>query len=207
MQQAHVLLYPCNVVGFIRLAMLAVAILFVSVFGMAGWEVSQNARLAIAAWLLFCVLILDLADGYLARKLGHATQFGALFDLAIDLLNHTFVWILSGLAIAPLFIALEWTTGLFIAAFATRPTKTWKAALVDKGPWLLRIYWHPIPGNPLAGYSNVAHFVFPLSLYVFGAPMWLTWPALPGLIIFELVTVYMLYTFIKILVAEAHASM
>jgi phosphatidylglycerophosphate synthase len=149
-------------------------------------------------------LILDVVDGYLARKLGHVSNFGALFELTIDLLSHTFVWLLSGLAIAPIFIALEWTTGLYIAAFATRPSRSWKTTLVESGPWLVRLYWQPMRPNLVTGYSNVAHFIFPVSLFVFGRLTWLGYLALPGLIIFEVVSIYMIIAFVKLLVDEHH---
>jgi phosphatidylglycerophosphate synthase len=204
MKNISLFFYPCNLVGYIRLGMLAGAALATALYPAAAW--SLGGRLGLALWLAVSGLILDVLDGYLARKLGHATHFGALFELTIDLLTHTLVWQLSGLAIAPLFIALEWTTGLYIAAFATRPERGWKIALVERGPWLVRLYWKPLRLNWLTGYSNVAHFIFPISLFVFGRLTWLGYLALPGLIIFEIVSVYMIYGFVKILVDEGSSQ-
>lgn len=186
--------------------MLTIAVVVVGMYSYADWQMSWELRLGIAVWLFFCLLVLDLLDGYLARRLGHTTKFGTLFELTLDLLTHTFVWTLSGLAVAPLIIAFEWTVGLYVAAFTLRPTSNWKTTLVEEGPWLMRLYWQPMRINLLNDYSNVAHFVFPISLFVFGSPMWLSYLALPGLIMFEVVGFYMLYTFTKILVAEGQVA-
>jgi phosphatidylglycerophosphate synthase len=203
MKQTSVLLYPCNIVGYVRLTMLVAAAAVVALYGAAGWQMGWALRFGIAVWLFFCLLILDLLDGHLARKLGHATKFGALFELTLDLLTHTFVWTLSGLAIAPLLIALEWSVGLYIAAFTMSPNSRWKTILAEQGPWLSRLYWRPMRVNLLNDYSNVGHFVFPMSLFVFGAPMWLGYLALPGLIVYEVTAVYALFVFMKILVDSA----
>ena len=85
MKQTNILLYPCNVVGYIRLAMLVIAVAMVGFYNYAGWQIGWELRLGIGVWLFFCLLILDLIDGYLARKLGHVTKFGALFELTLDL--------------------------------------------------------------------------------------------------------------------------
>ena len=201
-KQTNVLLYPCNIVSYLRLAMLIAAVSVVVLYNSSGQPMNWGLRLGIGIWLFLCLLILDLVDGYLARKLGHETKFGALFELSLDLLTHTFVWTLSGLAIALALIALEWAVGLYIAAFSLRPNQRWKTVLAEQGPWLVRLYWQPMRINWLNDYSNVAHFVFPISLFVFGRPMWLSYLALPGLIVFEVVAVYMLYIFMKILAAE-----
>ena len=199
----HVLLYPCNIVGYVRLLMLITAVLAVGLTD--NWEttLSPTARWLIAIWLFVCLLILDILDGYLARRFQHSTQFGALFELTLDLLTHTFVWYLSGLSFAWLIILIEWVTGLYIAAFTLRPDQSWKITLSEHGPWLVRQFWRPASINWLNDYSNLAHFLVPISLFLFGQPNWLTWLMLPGLIIYEVVTLYMAYTFLRILVNEA----
>jgi hypothetical protein len=178
--------------------MLIIAVVIVSFYPMLGWWM----RFGIAVWLFICLLILDLIDGHLARKLGHVTKFGTLFELTLDLLTHTVVWTLSGLFFAPFLIALEWTVGLHIAAFSLHPTENWKNILVQEGPWLVRVYFKPMQVNLLNDYSNVAHFVFPMTLFVSGTVNWISYLMLPGLIIFEVVSVYMLYTFMKILLVK-----
>lgn len=201
-KQTNILLYPCNIVDYTRLAMLILAVIVVSTTHVTGWQMSWGLRLGLGLWLAFGVLVLDVVDGHLARKLGHTTKFGALFELMVDLLSHTFVWFLSGLAVAPFLIALEWAVGLHIAAFTMRTDASWKTTLTEQGPWLVRLYWRPARVNWLNGYSNIGHFVFPISLFVFEAPMWLSYLALPGMVMFEAVSAYMLVTFMKILVTE-----
>lgn len=198
----NILLYPCNIVDYTRLAMLLLAVGLVAIYTTAGWPMGEGLRWGIAVWLAVSLLLLDMVDGHLARKLGHTTQFGTLFELTLDLLSHTFVWTLSGLAVAPLLIALEWTVGLYIAAFAMRTDTRWKSTLAEQGPWLVRLYWRPMRINWLNGYSNVGHFIFPISLFVFQTPMWLSYLALPGMILFEVVSAYMLLTFMTILAAD-----
>ena len=207
MKKDNILLYPCNIVGYVRLAMLITAIVLVGIYAGFEWNMSVLLRFGIAVWLGLSLLLLDVIDGYLARKYGHETTFGSLFELTIDLLTHTFVWTLSGLAIAPLFIALEWTAGLYVAAFAMRPDDSWKNTLIEKGPWLMRVYWRRTSGiNWLSVYSNTAHFVFPVSLFVFSTLNWIGYVSLPGLVVFEVVTVYMIYVFLKLLVVEGRKS-
>jgi len=191
----HILLYPCNVVGYVRLLGLVVILGVVLFFEANGREMGVLFRFGLAIALLIDSLILDIVDGYLARKLGHATKFGAVFELAIDLITHTTVWFLSGLTIAPLFIIIEWTCGLFIAVFILSPDESWKIYLREKGPWLVRVYWARPSINLLNNYSNAAHFVYPMTWFVFGEFNLLSGMALPGLIIFELVSLYMIYVF------------
>ncbi|MEM7344729.1 MAG: CDP-alcohol phosphatidyltransferase family protein [Chloroflexota bacterium] len=198
----NILLYPCNLVGYGRLILLAGMAGIVYGYHWLGLTLGSNHRWGIAGGLFVTVLLLDIADGYLARKLGHATKFGAILDFTIDLLNHTFVWVLSGLSLAPLIIAIEWTAGLLVATFIREPTHHWKATLLQAGPGLVRVYFQPMRLNLLNVYSNLAHFAFPISLFVAGQITWLSYLMLPGLLVFELVTLYMIYTFLKILIAE-----
>ncbi len=207
MKKDNILLYPCNIIGYVRLAMLVATIILIAIYKNFHWDMSLALRFGIAIWLALSLLVLDVVDGYLARKFDHVTTFGALFELTIDLLSHTFVWTLSGLTIAPLFIALEWTAGLYAAAFTMRPDESWKNTLIEKGPWLMRVYWQRTSSiNWLSVYSNIAHFLFPISLFVFSSFTWLSLVSLPGLIIFEVVTLYMVYVFLRLLVIEGRAG-
>ncbi len=203
---SNILLYPFNLVGYGRLAMLTMAVVTVYLYTFMGWAIGSGLRWGIAVWLFICLLILDVVDGYLARQLGHVTNFGAVFELTIDLLTHTFVWVLSGLTLAPLIIGIEWIAGLLVAIFIRQPAHHWKTTLVQEGPWLVRFYFQPLRLNLLNVYSNLAHFIFPISLFVVGLVTWFSYLMLPGLLVFEVVTIYMIYTFIKILVVEDEAG-
>ena len=127
-------LYPATLVGVARLALLAgaVATHLLLAAGPFGW----GAVLVVT--LLSLSRLLDLVDGSLARRFDQTTAFGSLFDLALDLITHTTVWLLSGFFLAPLLIVLEWTTGLFVAAVALPAAGHWKIKLTINGPPLIR---------------------------------------------------------------------
>jgi phosphatidylglycerophosphate synthase len=196
-QKDNVLLYPCTIVGYIRLILLGSAIAW------HGASISL-AEAQTAPWgvaiLTGLSLLLDLLDGYLARKYGHLTQFGILFDLAIDLITHTFVWIISSFYFAGVFIILEWTTGLYVVAFSMRPAAYWKNMLIDHGPFFIKVYFSRNQRNLWSAYSNIGHFIFPITLYLGNIPIWLSYATLPGLLIYEAVTLYMLYILVRVLV-------
>ncbi len=199
-----ILWYPCNLVGYFRLFWLFATVGFIVFMQATGGEPSFWLRFWLAIGLIFPVLLLDILDGWLARRLNHTTKFGGVFELIIDLLSHTSVWVLSGMEIAPLFIAIEWTTGIFIAIFTFVPNDSWKVLLKEKGPLFVRLYYaRPTGINILNNYANAAHFAYPIALFVFQEFTAINWLALPGLIIFELVSLYMIYTFVlQILIME-----
>ena len=196
----QILLYPCNIVGYIRLIWLFATIGTVALYQLNGLEPSFWLRFWLSIGLLIDILLLDILDGYLARKYGHVTKFGAVFELTIDLLSHTVLWVLSGLAIGPLFMAIEWTTGLLIAIFSFMPDNAWKTILSEQGPWFARVYFARSGGvNIINNYGNAGHLVFPLAYFTFQTFTPLHIVALPGLLMFEIVSLYMIYTFVKLL--------
>jgi phosphatidylglycerophosphate synthase len=198
-QKNNILLYPCTIVGYIRLILLSSAIVWhVVVINLVE---TQQVQWGVAL-LTGLSLLLDLLDGHLARKFGQATSFGTLFDLAIDLITHTFVWIISGFYFAGVFIILEWTTGLYIVAFSMRPAAHWKNTLIDQGPLFIKLYFSANQRNLWSAYGNISHFVFPITLCLSNAPIWLSFVTLPGLIIYEVVTLYMLYILVRVLAAN-----
>lgn len=196
LSESNILFYPCTLVGYARVLLLAAAVTSQWALG----AVVSKAWLEVAFGLLIGLsILLDLLDGYLARRFGHDTNFGKLFDLVIDLTTHTVIWIVSELQIAFIFIVLEWTAGLYAAAFSLQPNAHWKKTLIKKGPALVKTYFANNQRNALSAYGNMAHFVFPLSFYVDYLPVWIAYLALPGLILYEIITTYMLYTFIRLL--------
>ena len=200
---AKPLLYPCNIVGGVRLAMLILAVITIYLYTFMGWPLDIRLRWGIAIHLFVSSLLLDIVDGFLARKFDHVTEFGTLFDQIIDLLSHTFVWTLSGLSIAPAIIAIEWTSGLLAAAIAARSPHHWKDSLVDEGGRFIRSYFQNGGYNFLNIYSNLAHFVFPISIFISGVITLLGYIAVTGVLIYEVVTVLMIYTFTKFSLAES----
>jgi phosphatidylglycerophosphate synthase len=160
--------------------------------------------------LEFAVLVgvsglLDLLDGYLARRWGHTSSFGVLLDLALDLMTHTLLWAHSDLPLAAALIALEWVAGLYVAAVSLQPGAHWKRELVRDGPPLIAAYFANHQRNLLSAYSNLAHFLLPMALYVQGRTSWVTYATLPGLLLYEGVTIYMLFAMAR-LVLHADAE-
>src|SRR5262245_19152764 len=115
---ASLLVYPCTLVGYMRLALLISAVWFHLFWG--GEQDSFWARTVVVG-LIGLSLLLDGVDGSLARRHGHTSRFGVLFDLTIDLSTHTVVWILSGFYLATLLIILEWNTGIYTVALLGLP--------------------------------------------------------------------------------------
>ncbi|UJW77415.1 CDP-alcohol phosphatidyltransferase family protein [Rhizobium sp. SL42] len=74
---------PANVVTAVRAAM-------VSLTGAAVLFLNQLDQTDIALWTLVGVVLVALAmdgiDGYLARRFGHTSEFGARFDMEVDAL-------------------------------------------------------------------------------------------------------------------------
>lgn len=194
------MVYPCTVVGYVRLVLLVSAVslhLFTIENGSELW------RKVTIAGLLGLSCLLDGIDGYLARKYGHTSLFGALFDLTLDLSTHTVTWFLSGFYLAMLFLILEWATGLYIAAFSMQPETSWKTVVTKKGPPLIDYYFSNHQRNLLSAYGNISHFALPAALYLQLSVTWAYYLLWPGLILYELVTLYLLYTFITILVKNS----
>jgi phosphatidylglycerophosphate synthase len=140
--------------------------------------------------LLAVSRLLDLLDGAVARKTGEVTRAGALIDLSADLLTHTLVWWLSGLAAAPALVGLEWAAGLCIGIRTVRGTASWKRALAEESGRLMRIYFGRNQRNALSAFANFSHFAAPMAAYAGAGP--LVFVFVPGLVLYEVVTVLLI---------------
>lgn len=202
----RILLYPCNIIGYIRLAMLAMAVGFIFFYDYKGWQLTYELRWYIAIWLFVGPSALDCIDGYFARKYGHTTNFGALLELTTDMLVHTTVWLLSGLKIAPFIIALEWSAALYVAAFSLQKEESWKQTLSQTGSRLIRYYFKPMKYNAFCEYCNLAHFALPVALFVSGEMTLFAYIMLPGLLVYEFVTIEMLQIFGRTILEQDSVS-
>lgn len=191
-----ILLYPCTIVGYVR-GVLLVGALALHFGGGNAWD-EHWVRIACAG-AVGLSLLLDGLDGYLARVFGHTSHFGALFDLMLDLVTHTVVWVASGIRLAVAFVMLEWAAGVCIVALSRRQSISWKTTLTEQSPHLIRYYFSRNQRNLLSAYSNIGHFVIPIAFYLKIADTWMPLTFLPGLAVYEAVTAYMLYTFVRIL--------
>lgn len=177
--------YPCNWVGAVRLLLLAAAV---------GLHLSAanapSTRLAVIA-LLAAVGLLDLLDGYLARRLGQVSRLGTGLDFLTDQSAHTALWLAAaGTAAVPL-MALEWLTGLAILRCTLRQETHWKELLLANGDALIRAYFSGHQRNALAALAAVSHFALPAGLYL-GLPPWAVWIWAPGVGLYAWVTLRML---------------
>ncbi len=189
-----ILLYPCTIVDFIRLLLLGGAVV-------VGALEEPELRPGFVA-LVGLSRFLDLFDGYLARKFDHTTRFGTLFDLLLDLTTQTVLWIASDFYLAPALLILEWAAGLYVAAFTMGPGRHWKTVLLENCPGFIRYYFSHHQRNFLSAYGNIAHFLFPVALYLGFSAGWLDAVLLPGLILYEVVTAYMLGALMGLLVRD-----
>ena len=184
------LIYPCNLVGYGRLLLIVVA---VSVYISSGDPAARWVFLG----CLVASLLLDLTDGFLARLYSHTGTFGVLLDLALDLVTHTIVWIASEWRFAVLLILLEWTAGVLSAVISVRSDTTWKQRFNTRGWAPIRYYFRRHQRNLLSAYSNIAHFLFPAALFLSLSNTWIYILTVPGLIVYETVTVVMILMYIS----------
>lgn len=185
-----VLLYPCTLVDYLRLVLLAGALVL--------HITSDYEEMPIWLRLGFVLLIaasslLDILDGYLARKLNHSSRFGLVLDFTIDLLTNTLVWTVTGWYFAPVILLIEWLVGGFAMMVALGPGAHWKTTFDDQSPRLIAMYFRNNQRNLLSAFSNICHSAFPLALYVGSMAAWVVYLTLAGLIVYGIVTLYMLY--------------
>lgn len=61
--------------------------------------------------LLLLIIALDGLDGYVARRRGEATRFGAIFDIAVDRVVENVLWVvLAHLGLIPVWVAIVFVT-------------------------------------------------------------------------------------------------
>jgi CDP-diacylglycerol--glycerol-3-phosphate 3-phosphatidyltransferase len=84
------------------------ALLFVLVF--LAYAASPAWQL-LNAPLLLLIIALDGLDGYVARRLGEASAFGAIFDIAVDRVVENVLWVvLAHLGLVPIWVAIVFIT-------------------------------------------------------------------------------------------------
>lgn len=178
----RVLVYPSTMIDYVRVVLL----------GAGVWcHVEGNAFGFVILVTLSSVL--DMIDGALARRLGHDSRFGEVFDFAIDIVTHTVLWTLSGFPFAPLMIALEWGAGLSAFYLSIRQGDHWKNVLVQMPVKLVQYYFANRQRNWLAAWAGVSHFAFRIAWYLGYGETWKSDIFIPGIILFEVVTAYMIW--------------
>ncbi|XP_067932333.1 uncharacterized protein [Watersipora subatra] len=86
-----------NIIGYLRITLCILSIL------------THSAGQSLTCLFLFALnFCLDGLDGYVARRLGQSSSFGAWFDVYVDLLSRGFLWILVEPVIGYSIISWEW---------------------------------------------------------------------------------------------------
>jgi len=88
-----------NFITFIRLILLFVLVLSIY-WADPSW---QRANMP----LLFFIMVLDALDGWVARKFNESSLFGAVFDIAVDRIVETVLWVvLAHIGLVPIWAAI-----------------------------------------------------------------------------------------------------
>lgn len=88
-----------NLVTFIRLILLFVLVLSIY-WAEPSW---QRANMP----LLVLIMVLDALDGWVARKFNQSSLFGAVFDIAVDRIVETVLWVvLAHIGLVPIWAAI-----------------------------------------------------------------------------------------------------
>eukprot|EP00271_Cylindrocystis_brebissonii_P010268 TRINITY_DN26408_c0_g1_i1.p1 TRINITY_DN26408_c0_g1~~TRINITY_DN26408_c0_g1_i1.p1 ORF type:complete len:377 (+),score=16.98 TRINITY_DN26408_c0_g1_i1:42-1172(+) len=126
--RSSVLLYAPNIVDYLRILLYIVAF----------FVVSERRPLVFAS--LYCAAFaLDGVDGYLARRLGQTSAFGAFLDVAIDITARSLMWSLAmpGGSLAALLPCVEWV--VFVCTHA-QGGAAWKEGCFTRAPpWVATV--------------------------------------------------------------------
>lgn len=88
-----------NAITLTRLLLLFV-LLPMMYFAPPGWQLLDLP-------LLLAVILFDWLDGYIARRRGESTMFGAVFDIAVDRIVEGVLWIvLADLGLVPVWVPI-----------------------------------------------------------------------------------------------------
>uniref|UniRef100_A0A3Q1FXI6 Uncharacterized LOC110955868 n=1 Tax=Acanthochromis polyacanthus TaxID=80966 RepID=A0A3Q1FXI6_9TELE len=156
-----VLLYWPNIVGYIRIGLV-----------FAAWAAYNTPALFVP---LYSVSIaLDGVDGWLARRLGQTSRFGAWLDVVVDNLGRGMLWSLL-FEWGFLVCALEWC--VFVCNHSTRGDR-WKESFSSSPPLIQAImangFWTPLGAWVVGGLHCL-----PLWLYWYQRGLLSHWLDLP----------------------------
>ncbi len=172
------LLTVANAIGVLRLALLAAA----------ASVLATSPRHYAALFLLSALL--DLVDGWAARALGQATEFGAAFDQLIDITSWTVAYVAVPVSLSYRYspslyvpvavlvaaqLAVEWSVALLVLHRVTRGAGDlhWKSLLCDSdgtASWtrgLVAMYFANGQKNLLSLIGNVGHVALPLLIVLY----------------------------------------
>jgi hypothetical protein len=87
---------------------------------------------------------------------------------------------------------LEWVAGTGILLTTWRGDARWKLALTRDGPRWIQAYFRNNQRNRVCAYGSVGHFLVPVIAYSQFDSIWTYGLTVPGLLIFELATVFLI---------------
>ena len=185
-----ILLFPCNLLCYIRILLLLGAVLIPMAL---PWISNYQTPV-----LLTVSVLLDLVDGYLARRYNHQTIYGLVLDLVIDISTSTVIWLLADVQFGFIFIVLEWlaVAAILYASFC-QPHGHWKTELARSEWPLVSYYFSNNQRNWLSAYGCIGHFVFPMTYIVTGSQSWLAVISFPGLLLFELTSIILIIAIVE----------
>lgn len=177
------LLYPSSWIGYVRLALAGGSLV-------VGRDPRSDSEILVVVGLLAVSRLLDPLDGWVARRRGQTSRIGSALDLLVDLATHSVVWWLSGLSIGLVLLALEWIAGAGILWTVIRGDERWKSMLTEGAPRWVRAYFRNDMRNLLCALGVIGHFTVPMTVFAGVNVLW-TLLAVPGLILYEAVTLYL----------------
>ena len=191
---AQLLYCPSTIIDYVRIICLGVGI----------WCHGLGNEIGFVGFVMLSS-VLDMVDGTLARRLGHTSRFGEVLDFGIDLVTHTVLWVLSGFPFAPVMIVLEWGAGVSMFWLSAKQKEHWKTTLANINVKLIQRYFENRQRNVLAVFAGISHFGFRIAWYLGYGEMWPADIFLPGVILFEVVTAYMIWIAWRVKMAVGHA--
>ncbi|CAG6007166.1 unnamed protein product [Menidia menidia] len=158
-----VLLYWPNIIGYIRISLV-----------FAAWAVYERPALFVPLYSVFAAL--DGLDGWLARKFGQTSRFGAWMDVVVDNLGRSMLWN-QLFEWGWLVSSLEWC--VFVCNHNTRGDQ-WKHSFAGS-PRLIRAIMANGFQTPLGVWVVSGLHVLPVWMYLSQRGLlssWLDWPLL-----------------------------
>lgn len=192
---AQLLYCPSTIIDYVRVLFLGVGIWCHGV----GYEIGFVGFVMLSS-------VLDMVDGTLARRLGQTSRFGEVLDFCIDLVTHTVLWVLSGFPFAPVMIVLEWGAGVSMFWLSAKQKEHWKTTLATVQVKLIQRYFANRQRNVLAAFAGISHFGFRVAWYLGYGEKWPADIFLPGIILFEVVTAYMIWIAWRVKVSVARSD-
>jgi phosphatidylglycerophosphate synthase len=159
MSRLPVVLYVPNLLGYLRVVLAFVGLAYAT----------HHPVTAVALWIV--AALLDLVDGWAARRLNQTSRFGVVLDIVADNLLRTAGWMAAACADphryllpATAIISLEWLTLAATQVHAASNGDHWKKAR-QRDPIFVQTYFRNNFRNPLGMLGVFGLFAADLVCY------------------------------------------